>query len=1141
MAKQTVSIPIGKLDTSAWPDSAAPGTFRELNNVVNRRDGFFERRSPWTSVAPASAPSNAEVVVEHADGVGIARTSDSIFGYKKNTSSWSQARCGTVRDSAGALSDQYFQPRASVRSDTLLTGPDLRQANTNVIESLVVGGVLWIVYSTETYNAPGRLFLAAYEVDSAGKIGMCVRPETQILGTIATWCHPKMAMIDERLTGGLQYLVLAAVDVSAVTASAWDASIKVYTVPVLTPTATPTLVATLDTWTKTGGPYWDITTVQFAATESRAMIAYQLGGSGIVNNDELYVAWINRTGAETIGSELTICGNRGIAFCSSNARGANSSELMTRRGLLVAGTGAVRPKTGNYCTGLYHVSVDCTDYPNAVAEITTANSTIQVTSATNVHRFVGADNGYVGGLPVTTSIWWSTAAAATSTSRAMYFNSHAHDSASLGYANPPVRHGMVPLSRAVYRGNPTDGESTYVWAAYCAGNVDTSAASDLQQAAFLVTAGSMTYVASAAMDRLSFARGNAVGAPYPSGKSYGGVVDHPASIAIPCGGNWSPSASTIHVASETGVSYGARTVSLVTIGRETEADATGKPANTEAALVTVDHYPSITYACSRTTRYNRSTLFPGAKLAAYDSFGLTELGFALRPEAPALSLVASGVLDDATLYSVYLVFVRKMADGTLLRSSPSEVSTITTSAANQRIQVDIQPYYVSDLADEQVEIYVATGAGAPYLQSTVKVDNFSRIGLATNYVGTTVLTATSNVLYTYSGELPNDPTKSGDIVCLWNNRLWVAGGEDRGRLYYSKELTDDTGVAFSDAFYVSGPGEQSDITGLCGAGDRLYIFKKSRIYVLGGDGPDNFGDGAYTTPDLLTESSGTIYPASIVLMDDGVAYADQTGLKMIDLGGNIIDIGAPLNGLFDAQAASTLTWGYRPVLPIGQKIPTEQSTAWVYKDVAMTTTKLLVHHDRRKTWTTWTLPGSYGGANQVWLDSSGKWTWLASKRTSDGQGTIVRYNSESAQSVDDVYNALQTYPIATSYRTNRIYLGGPGVAVQIHQVVVNFSTLHCGATPAEFTSIAPYLTMRSGFGGKIQTSTENGTALTSLYPQSEYQALRYTPTAAVGKCTWFELDIAIGDAGRAALAGIYVEFSVVGGLDKMSVILGIDP
>jgi hypothetical protein len=224
-------------------------------------------------------------------------------------------------------------------------------------------------------------------------------------------------------------------------------------------------------------------------------------------------------------------------------------------------------------------------------------------------------------------------------------------------------------------------------------------------------------------------------------------------------------------------------------------------------------------------------------------------------------------------------------------------------------------------------------------------------------------------------------------------------------------------------------------------------------------------------------------------------------------------------------------------LSIADKLPAEQSTVWVLKDKGLSSSQLLVLNDRKGTWSTWTMPTSYGGINEVYFASSGKWTWLSSRKAASASTSVIsRYQLENA----GVYDHLATSgvkAITTRVRTNRLSPAGPGVGVQIHSVALCFSTYHLGATGSGTSVANPTLKISSGHSGQIVTETVSKEALyTDSYVQSEYLVFRYIPSPATAKCTWFDLEITIDTGyGRSGLTGIIVESSPVGGHDKVGV------
>lgn len=297
----------------------------------------------------------------------------------------------------------------------------------------------------------------------------------------------------------------------------------------------------------------------------------------------------------------------------------------------------------------------------------------------------------------------------------------------------------------------------------------------------------------------------------------------------------------------------------------------------------------------------------GGCVTQYDGAQVTEVGFLRQLEFTLAQSVGGGALANGVYgYAVCREwFDRK---GLRHRSAPT-LASITVTGANNTVTLTIDgaalgcraDYYNGFRPREQIVVYrTAPNLTIYYRQTTLAAHPATQVcdPMATTGISVvddaTGFGATNEILYTVSGELPNDPPPSATHLALHKNRLWVAGGEDPRKVYYTKEQIAGEPAQFSLDLYVL-VRDYGEITALASLDDALIVFKRSAIFAIFGDGPNARGvDGEFSAPQLVTTDAGCRDSRSLVRTPDGVIFQSDRGLYLLDRARQVSYIGAPV-------------------------------------------------------------------------------------------------------------------------------------------------------------------------------------------------------------------------------------------------------
>lgn len=133
-----------------------------------------------------------------------------------------------------------------------------------------------------------------------------------------------------------------------------------------------------------------------------------------------------------------------------------------------------------------------------------------------------------------------------------------------------------------------------------------------------------------------------------------------------------------------------------------------------------------------------------------------------------------------------------------------------------------------------------------------------------------------------TGEMPNDPPPPSAFAVTTTKRPFVASAENRTWLYPGKPYFPGRAPEFNAGQFIEIDPPSGDITGLAVLDQNVIIFKRDRIFVLAGEGPDATGAGVFNNTYPIATDTGCIDSASIVATEKGVYFRSIRGIQMID-------------------------------------------------------------------------------------------------------------------------------------------------------------------------------------------------------------------------------------------------------------------
>jgi len=410
----------------------------------------------------------------------------------------------------------------------------------------------------------------------------------------------------------------------------------------------------------------------------------------------------------------------------------------------------------------------------------------------------------------------------------------------------------------------------------------------------------------------------------------------------------------------------------------------------------------------------------GAYPFLYDGVSVSEAGFSFPPSGdqiqsslvsatnyiPYVGSAASGLAGGASAittsgyieYYYVICFVRRDAYGNVYRSSPSPV--ITAPCPNAFNTVQFPAYNYNGGGNVMIEYYRSTQnvTGSHYFigQAANGQPFTDRTGDGSTMPSTNTSITKNRIVYTDASELPNDPPPAVHHAAVGETRVFMIPSDARNTIWFSKTFSSGRTVEFSANNVLSEGNSTALFTAVALLDSNVIVFKEDQIVYFSGDGPDNKGDGSFSTFQRITADVGCIEPSSIVTVPDGILFRSRRGIEMINRSLQVSYIGAPVEPLL------------RDLGPISSTVLVPRFTQ--VRFVPQTAGKpVLVFDYKRGVWSTFSNMASVSARSM--LDS---YWWISADGTKVYRETPDAYTDDGA-------------PIVLTLETPEIPVGAGGV------------------------------------------------------------------------------------------------------------------
>lgn len=311
----------------------------------------------------------------------------------------------------------------------------------------------------------------------------------------------------------------------------------------------------------------------------------------------------------------------------------------------------------------------------------------------------------------------------------------------------------------------------------------------------------------------------------------------------------------------------------------------------------------------------------GGFLWMYDGVKPVEQGFHVWPEDILATPGNTGASMTEQQYYYQVVYEWTDGQGLLHRSAPSIPVGALLAAGNDQVTLNIPTLRLTyKIAPNKVRIVIyrwSTGQQTYYQVTSVTAPLLNNPSVdSVVYIDTQADSSIvgNNIIYTTGGVVENIAGPACSVLSLFKNRLMLVDAEDKNLIWYSKQVIESTPVEMSDLFtrFVSpttgAQGSTGELTALSPLDDKLIMFKRSAIYYMIGEGPDNTGSqNDFSEPVFITATVGTDNQHSIVFIPSGLMFQSNKGVWLLGRDMSTSYIGAAVEIFNGVPVTSSVT------------------------------------------------------------------------------------------------------------------------------------------------------------------------------------------------------------------------------------------
>ena len=362
---------------------------------------------------------------------------------------------------------------------------------------------------------------------------------------------------------------------------------------------------------------------------------------------------------------------------------------------------------------------------------------------------------------------------------------------------------------------------------------------------------------------------------------------------------------------------------------ESELGAPDQPdISARIGVALVSYFPEHEHCCQSVV-FGDQLYLSGGLTTQFDGTAVFENGFLWSPYFRTIAETTGGSLSTTDTYIHVATWETYDHKANRHVSAPSEFRVTTLTGINDQIDLTVEPLTItmrqsdSDNPPMQCVVYRSQANGSPNQMNRILplVSHPSTMynnpeASSTNAPQTLTVSDTyadstiddQELLYTVGGVMENDLVPGGSCIVAHRDRLWVGGGYEPQRIYYSKPHEPGRPAEFNLAFYVDIPGTER-VTALASMAGSLLVFTRSRIYLVTGEGPNNAGQGGQFRIEIANDNVGCDDPRTVVTTPRGVAFRGPRHIMLMTPALDLVAIGTAVDAEtqeFDEVAEAVL-------------------------------------------------------------------------------------------------------------------------------------------------------------------------------------------------------------------------------------------
>ena len=314
----------------------------------------------------------------------------------------------------------------------------------------------------------------------------------------------------------------------------------------------------------------------------------------------------------------------------------------------------------------------------------------------------------------------------------------------------------------------------------------------------------------------------------------------------------------------------------------------------------VNVYAEVSGTAKGTITIGDNVYRSGAVTSVFDG-GYRPMVGAMEPPNSATLTASTGTggLSNG-IYNWKFVAEYTDADGRRWQSRPSAPLTLNVVAPNDT--VDLDDIYMPvgwmgghfpglpvrvRLYRTEVDgtVYYDTGKNLPWRWNNSPVMSFTDTISDNNLI--------SNPLLYSEGGIENAPPPPSRDIAFANGRIWIVSSDDENVIKVTKSIIDGEGIHFADELTLETSGE-GKIMALQEMDGNMIILRRSSIYSVIAQAPNDAGVGAFGSPRLITSEIGCVSSQSAVRTDEGIMFQSDRGIYLLTRSLSVVPVGVPV-------------------------------------------------------------------------------------------------------------------------------------------------------------------------------------------------------------------------------------------------------